>query len=768
MGSAAAFFAGVLLLSPWGAVSIAADRPDFAVTAIGNPPATAVPGDSFTVSVTVTNLGLGAAVPTASVTTAVTKFYLVAGSTKKNLKFVQTIPLPFAAGATQTDDVTVGVYSDTVPGTYTLQACGDGDGDFSEATESNNCKTAAASIVVQDVPDLIISSLSNPPSSGLQGQPITVKDTVKNLGKVSADPTVTKYYLISTVDGSKHDLKLPSPNVPTPLLKSGQTYTEQQVVVIRPETEPGTFRLQACANPDGVEPERDENNNCLTANGIITVAAVPDLIITSVDVDGAPLTAFPNDPLSITAVVRNDGGAKAAKSTTLKFTLVNTVTGVEKNLNGSATVPTLDPETEILVSASPKIYSDTLSGDYKVRICADSGKVLAEALESNNCADAPGTVTVQGVAQTNADLVVIDVPNPPAHALPGAPLMLTATVKNQGTENAAASLTTFYLVNTSTGAKKNVKNPSTSAGLPTPSIAPGDEVTPPAAQFSVYGDTLAGTYVLQGCADGGKGIVEAIEGNNCANSVGTITIDKAPNLVVPSIGNPPASALLGSILKVSNGVKNVGQAPAGPSTTKYYLVSSIDGSRTDLKGPATTPNVIALNAGQVVNDVQNLTIRATDTAPGTYRVQACADGKHDVVESNEDDNCLTSSGTVRVTGLPDLVVTAVSVQNAPLTVARGGSLNITVSLKNVGEGDAAASTTKFLLVNAGVTQNLNGTVAAPLLRGNTTNTVTKAVFVLTSTPVGTYAVRACADSLDVVVEASEANCLDTGVVVTVQ
>ena len=289
MGSAAAFFAGVLLLSPWGAVSIAADRPDFAVTAIGNPPATAVPGDSFTVSVTVANLGLGAAVPTASVTTAVTKFYLVAGSTKKNLKFVQTIPLPFAAGATQTDDVTVGVYSDTVPGTYALQACGDGNGDFSEVTENNNCKTAAASVVVEDVPDLIISSLSNPPSAGLQGQPITVKDTVKNLGKVAADPTVTKYYLISTVDGTKHDLKLPSPNVPTPLLKSGQTYTEQQLVVIRPETDPGTYRLQACANPDGVEAELDENNNCLTANGIITVSAVPDLIVTSVDVRGAPL-----------------------------------------------------------------------------------------------------------------------------------------------------------------------------------------------------------------------------------------------------------------------------------------------------------------------------------------------------------------------------------------------------------------------------------------------------------------------------------------------
>jgi len=214
-------------------------------------------------------------------------------------------------------------------------------------------------------------------------------------------------------------------------------------------------------------------------------------------------------------------------------------------------------------------------------------------------------------------------------------------------------------------------------------------------------------------------------------------------------------------------VKNVGLAQAGASTTKYYLVSSVDGSRTDMKGPATVPNVPALNAGQIINDVQTLTIR-TETTPGTYRVQACADGKKDVVESNEDDNCLTSSGTIKVTGLPDLTVTDVTVKNAPLTVKRGGSLIITVSVKNIGEGDAAASTTKFLLANSSAVKNLTGTVAAPLLRGNVTNTVTKTVTVLNETPLGTYAVRACADSLDVVVEALETNnCLDTAVNVTV-
>ena len=38
----------------------------------------------------------------------------------------------------------------------------------------------------------------------------------------------------------------------------------------------------------------------------------------------------------------------------------------------------------------------------------------------------------------------------------------------------------------------------------------------------------------------------------------------------------------------------------------------------------------------------------TETLPGQYKVQACADGGKDVAESNEDDNCLTSSGIVKV------------------------------------------------------------------------------------------------------------------------
>ena len=72
---------GLVLLNPWGSLSHATDRPDFVVTSLSDPPASALPGDSFTLDVVVTNQGLAPAVATSSVTQVSTKFYLVAGTT---------------------------------------------------------------------------------------------------------------------------------------------------------------------------------------------------------------------------------------------------------------------------------------------------------------------------------------------------------------------------------------------------------------------------------------------------------------------------------------------------------------------------------------------------------------------------------------------------------------------------------------------------------------------------------------------------------------
>ena len=76
---------GLVILNPWGAASFAVDKPDLVVT-LSDPPATARAGDPLPITSVVTNQGLAPA----GVSTT-TKFWLVVGTTKKNLKGVQTM-----------------------------------------------------------------------------------------------------------------------------------------------------------------------------------------------------------------------------------------------------------------------------------------------------------------------------------------------------------------------------------------------------------------------------------------------------------------------------------------------------------------------------------------------------------------------------------------------------------------------------------------------------------------------------------------------------
>jgi uncharacterized membrane protein len=742
----------VSLLNP----AVALARPDLIVSTLGEPPSEARAGDTFALQSVVSNVGPD---PTTILTTV--KFYLMDGNTRvKNLKGVQAIdPLP--AGQSQGGLMALSVYSDTEAGVYTVQACADADGDVSEVSNDNNCTDALTQITILESPDLVVTSVQNPVSTAGQNQEILAKSTVKNLGLVDAPPTITKYWLVSTANGSRHDL---SGTQQVPLIEPGDSVTTQANARIRPETPPGQYKLQACANTGSAAvPEGDEENNCLTSSGNIQVTAVADLVITSVTVAPVlPTTLAPNAEIAFTVVVKNNGLAQA-RSSTMKFLLLNTSTGTEKNLNGTTSIPVVNAGASVTVQKTVKVYSDTASGTYTVQACADSAKIVVELSDNNNCGNADGVLTVQGVTISSADLVVTSVANPPTSVLPSATFDVAATVKNQGTDAAPASITSFFLVNASNGARKNTK-----LGQNVPGLAPG-EFQSPTGTITLYSDTVPAAYFLEACADGPRSFLEANENNNCARSAGTITVQQVPNLVVSSITNPPGSAPLGSKFNVTNSVRNTGSVPAGATGTKYYLVSIVNGDRYDLKGSQAVPQ---LNAGQTFSLQVSVEIRdeAEDAPPtGSYKLQACADGDKVVVESNEDDNCMTSSGIVKVVGPPDLMTTSVTVRNAPLTVARGGAVTITAAIKNFGEGTAAASTARYWLVNAQTRKNLNGTHLYPQLTSGSSSSVQKVVTVFSDTVPGVYNVQVCADGNEVVPEVSETNnCFDSSTTVTVQ
>src|SRR5262249_1591970 len=364
---------------------------DLIVTSVSDPPAHALPGQPFSVSVKVQNKG------TDTSAASNTKFFLVGSSVKKNVKGLEPVG-PLAGGATDgPTTATLQVFSDTLPGTYTLQACADGDDTNVETDETNNCTLAANSIIVDQAPDLIVSALSNPPTTAQQGSTFTIQNTaVKTNGPGDApQPSVTKYFLVSLADGSRKDL---SGTLDVPALAAGHTFNNSDPVslTIQGDTGVGRYHLQACADSGKADLESDENNNCKTTVAAVNVTARPDLVVTSVTVAGNPASVARLGSLTITATVTNTGGVKITKLSIMKFQLLNTVGGGTKNLKGIATIPQPIAENggSVQVQGTVTVFGDTPLGTYQVQACADSTKVILEANEKNNCGSASGTLTI--------------------------------------------------------------------------------------------------------------------------------------------------------------------------------------------------------------------------------------------------------------------------------------------------------------------------------------------------------------------------------------
>ena len=164
---------GVLILNPWGAASVTAANPDLVVSVLSDPPATVRAGDPLTLTSVVKNV---VTTPGVVAGASTTKFWLMVGSTRvKNLKGVQIVPELGPGASSDGAAVALSVFSDTNPGTYSVQACADADEVVTEVSNTNNCTTAVGLMTVLESPDLVVTSINNPTSSAGQGQPIQVK-----------------------------------------------------------------------------------------------------------------------------------------------------------------------------------------------------------------------------------------------------------------------------------------------------------------------------------------------------------------------------------------------------------------------------------------------------------------------------------------------------------------------------------------------------------------------------------------------------------------
>jgi subtilisin family serine protease len=600
---------------------------DLVVDAAGDLPTLLAPGQSFSVTDTLRNIG------GADAGGSVTRYYLSLDEVKSANDTLVTgsraVP-PLPAEAASTGSTTLTVPSTLPVGTYTFFACADDTKLVPEIDDGNNCLASSSTVTVM-LSDLVTTAVSDPPAGAAPGTSFSVTDGVHNSGPVSAGASTIRYYLSldALKDGS--DVLLTGYRS-LAALTNGATSSGPRTVAV-PATAPlGTYRLLACADDLLVVKESNEANNCLASAAGVLIGW-PDLSTTAVS--NPPAAAAPGTSFSVTDAVQNLGTTGAAASISRYYLSLDALKdGSDLLLTAYRSIPSLAVGATSSGSLTVTVPATTALGSYRVLACADIGLTVKESDEANNCLASSATVTVM-----LSDLVTTAVSDPPAGAAPGTSFIVTGAVQNPSAVSAGASTLRFYL---SLDALKDGSDLLLTGYRSIPILAAGATSSGPGTA-TVPATVPPGSYRLLACADDLLLVKESSEVNNCAASAAAVLIGW-PDLVTTAVSSPPAAAAPGALFSVTDSVQSLGAIGAAASISRYYL--SLDAVKDAgdllLTGYRIIPSlaVSAASSGSVT-----VAVPAT-TALGTYRVLACADTGLAVKESDEANNCLSSSAVV--------------------------------------------------------------------------------------------------------------------------
>ncbi len=339
--------------------------------------------------------------------------------------------------------------------------------------------------------------------------------------------------------------------------------------------------------------------------------------------------------------------------------------------------------------------------------------------------------------------LIISALTEPATGIPGSPINITDTTKNNGTGTAGASTTKFYW-----SANNTLDAGDTLLGSrAVPALAAGatntgtTTVTVPANACAAG----VGTYYVIAKADADNVIAETNETNNTKYK----TIKTGPDLIVSAV-TAPATSGAGKAISVTDTTKNSGGCPSGATTTKIYLSTNSSWDALDtLIGSRAVP---ALAAGATDTGSISVTIPAGTTS-GTRYIIARADADNVVAELNETNN--NKSKSIKIG--PDLTVSTLS---APTSAVRGATITVTTAIKNNGGGDAGASTTKLYLSSNNIYDagdTYLGERAVPNIVAGATNSGSTSVTIPSGITAGIYYIISVADANAVVLETVETN-----------
>ena len=383
-------------------------NPDLVVSLTANSTAI-VPGESVTLSATVTNIG------TIDSSSTTLRYYksddeIISESDSK-------IGDDVAIGGLSTNSNSPKLLSITAinTGTRYYGACVVAVSD--ETSTDNNCSTGFAVNVGN--PDLVVSVTANP-TVVASGDAITLSATVTNSGTIASNLTTLRFYSSDDDVISLSDTLIKAVTVPNLPVDSSSSET-----LSTDSHNSGNRYYGACVIVD--PNEANTTNNC--SAGVVVTIGNPDLVVSAT---ASPAAVATGDTITLSATVTNSG-IITSSSTTLRYYKSDDeiISKSDNKIGDDVAIGVLATNS----SSSTKTLSITADSTGTRYYGACVVAVSDETSTDNNCS------TGFAVNVGNPDLVVSVIANPTVVAS-GDTITLSATVTNSGI--IASNLTNLY------------------------------------------------------------------------------------------------------------------------------------------------------------------------------------------------------------------------------------------------------------------------------------------------------------------------------------
>ena len=580
------------------------------------------PGDSFTFSVRVRNIG-----DTQASSTTLRYYHSTDSRISGNDSRLDNDAVSSLASAgTETESTRVNV---PLAGTFYYYGCVDSVS--GESDTSNNCSNVIV-VTAEDAasgPDLIVSDIYISPTSPLNpGQSFTIFAEVENIGDTRASSSRLNYFITHSRTGTILGSDIIGRDTVRSL--SASETLDESLGSNAPST-PGTYYYGACVN--SVSGESNPDNNCSARYPlVVNQPPKPDLIVSDIYISPtSPLN--PGQSFTIFAEVENIGDTRASSSR-LNYFITHSRTGtiLGSDIIGRDTVRSLSASETLDESLGSNAPSTP--GTYYYGACVNS--VSGESNPDNNCSARYPLVVNQ---PPKPDLIVSDIYISPTSPLnPGQSFTIFAEVENIGDTRASSSRLNYFITHSRTGTilgsdiigRDTVRSLSASETL--------DE------SLGSNAPSTPGTYYYGACVNSVSG--ESNPDNNCsARYPLVVNQPPKPDLTadVVSVGSDD-DQYVRERFTFSARVRNIGDASTSGSTLRFYRSTNSFISTTDTQLTTIVTGFLGSSGTRTISAPS--LIAPSDT--GTYYYGVCVDSVSG--ESDTGNNC--STGRSVTVGLP--------------------------------------------------------------------------------------------------------------------